>query len=96
MKKGKKKQNLLTPNACALMGNVVLQISLKGCLSTSLTNAAIVHQEEGLAAVVQTVGVMCRVLDVIPSWETSLQTSNTRNKESAALGFKLTLRLLDS
>lgn len=68
----------LTPDACALMGNVVLQIKLKDCLSAPLANTPIVHQEESLAAVVQTVCIMCCVLDKVTSWETSLQTSNTR------------------
>lgn len=70
----------LTPNACALMGNVVLQTSTKGCLSSPAANTPIIHQEERLAVVVQAAGVAWCVLDVVPSRETPLQTDNT-NRE---------------
>lgn len=66
----------LTPNASALMGNVVLQISTKGCLSSSTADTPIIHQKESLAVVVQAAGVTWCVLDIVTSREASLQTQN--------------------
>ena len=43
-------------------------------------HAAIVHQQEGLVVVVQTVGVPGRVLDIILSGETALQGEESRDR----------------
>lgn len=76
--KWQKTKNHLTPNACALIGNVVLQIRTKSCLAPPLTNCSIVHQKESLIAVVQAIGVMWWVLDIVTSRKTPLQTDTKR------------------
>lgn len=67
----------LTPNSSALMGNVVLQSGTKSSLSPPAANTSIIHHEESLAVFVQAVGVLWRVLDVVMSRETPLQSDNT-------------------
>ena len=68
----------LTPDASALVGDVVLQAGTEGRLPSSPAHAAIVHQQEGLVVVVQTVGVPGRVLDIVACRETPLEHRQRR------------------
>lgn len=68
----------LTPDASALMGNVVLQTGAEGGLSPPAADAPVVHQEESLAVVVQAEGVAGRVLDVVASRKTALKTHSDK------------------
>ena len=66
-----------TPDACALMGDVVLQFGSESSLLPAL-NTPVVHQQEGLVVVVQATGVLGRVLDVVLSGKAALQEQETR------------------
>lgn len=65
-------QRLLTPNACALVGDIVLQFGPEARLPSSASNAPIVHQQESLVVVVQAAGVPGRVLDIVLSRKAAL------------------------
>lgn len=70
------KQNILlsslTPDACALVGDVVLQFGPEPSFSPSASHTPIVHQQEGLVVVVQAARVTRRVLDVVLRRKASL------------------------
>ena len=70
------------------MRNVVLQIGQEGRLSAPLAYSPIVHQEEGLVVAVQAAGVLGSVLDIVASWETSLENKyrNTHKWTNCVLG----------
>lgn len=70
-------ENRLTPDACALMGDVVLQVSPEFLHCPPAAHTPIIHQEEGFAVVVQIVGVSWLVLNVISGRKAPLQTDNT-------------------
>lgn len=55
----------LTPDACALMGDVVLQFGPEACFSSSAAHTPIIHQQEGLVVVIQAAGITRCVLDVV-------------------------------
>lgn len=62
----------LTPDACALMGDVVLQFGPEARFSSSAADTPIVHQQEGLVVVIQAAGISRRVLDVVLSRKAAL------------------------
>lgn len=62
----------LTPDARALMGDVVLQLGPEARFSSSAAHAPIVHQQEGLVVVIQGAAITRRVLDVVLSWKATL------------------------
>lgn len=68
----------LTPDACALVGDVVLQFGPEPRLS-SASHTPVVHQQEGLVVVVQAAGVPGRVLDVVLSRKAALQEEERRD-----------------
>lgn len=65
----------LTPDPCALMGDVVLQFGSETCFSTSAADTPIVYQQECLIVVVQAAGITRRVLDVVLSRKASLHVN---------------------
>ena len=69
----------LTPDACTLVGDVVLQFGPKACLATSASHTCIIHQQEGLVVVVQAAGVPGCVLDIILCGETALQSEESKD-----------------
>lgn len=62
----------LTPDACALVGDVVLQFGPEARLSSSAPHTPIVHEQERLVVVVQAARVPGRVLDVVLSRKAAL------------------------
>lgn len=73
MKKKKKEViSCLTPDARALMGDVVLQFGPEARLSSSAADTPIIHQQEGLVVVIQAAGISGRVLDVVFSRKAAL------------------------
>ena len=68
----------LTPDACALVGDVVLQFGPEARLSPA-PHTPVVHQQEGLVVVVQAAGVAGRVLDVVLSRKAALQEEEPRD-----------------
>lgn len=62
----------LTPDACALVGDVVLQFGPETCLSSSASHTPIVNQQEGLVVIVQAGGVPGCVLNIVLSRKAAL------------------------
>lgn len=62
----------LTPDARALMGDVVLQFGPEARFSSSAADTPIIHQQEGLVVVIQAAGISRRVLDVVFSRKAAL------------------------
>lgn len=62
----------LTPDACALMGDVVLQFSPEAGFSPSAAHTPIVHQQEDLVVVIQAAGIARRALDIVLSRKAAL------------------------
>ncbi len=69
----------LTPDACALVGDVVLQFGPEPRLSSSASLTSVVHQQESLVVVVQAAGVPRRVLDVVLSRKAALKEEEPRD-----------------
>lgn len=47
----------LTPDACALVGDVVLKFGPEPRLSSSASHTPIIHQQEGLVVIIEATGV---------------------------------------
>lgn len=62
----------LTPDARALVGDVVFQFGPEPRLC-SASHTPVVHQQEGLVVVVQAAGVPGHVLDIVLSRKAALQ-----------------------
>lgn len=63
----------LTPDACALVGDVVLQFGPEPLVPSSASHAPIINQQEGLVVVVEATGVPGRILDVVLGRKAALQ-----------------------
>lgn len=66
----------LTPDACALMGDVVLQFGPEARFSSSAAHTPVIHQQKGLVVVIQAAGIARRVLDVVLSRKAALHIND--------------------
>lgn len=63
----------LTPDAGALVGDVVFHLGPEGRFPSPPAYTPIIHQQEGLVVIIQAARVTGCVLDIIPRRETTLR-----------------------
>lgn len=79
----------LTPDSCALLGDVVLKFGPEPCLSSPVSHTSIIYQQEGLVVVVQAAGVLEHVIDTVLGRKAALQ--KTMNSKQVTAEFMVDL-----